>query len=265
MPLGVSATAPRSLLVVAHPGHELRVHGWLEQVRPEVWVLTDGSGHGAVSRVPSTRRVLAAVRATPGPVFGRWSDREAYRILLEGDSDAVGLVVDELAEVLKSPEVARVVGDAFEGFNPIHDLCRLVIDLAVVVAAEARGRAPQSFEFPLEAAPGWRVRPQAVHLQLDDAQLERKIAASQSYPELHQEVERALREHGRDAFRNEWLSPIEPLSTLSRARGRVPAYERYGEEQVSRGYYARVVRHDEHFAPLADRLVAAYRVACASR
>jgi IS5 family transposase len=102
------------------------------------------------------------------------------------------------------------------------------------------------------------VRPQALHLQLDDAQLERKVGASQSYPELHTEVERALQEHGRDAVRNEWLSPVEPLSTLARARGRVLAYERYGEERVRRGYYASVVRHDEHFAPLADRLVAAF-------
>src|SRR5688572_13191565 len=161
-----AARAPRSLLVVAHPGHELRLHGWLEQARPEVWVLTDGSGRGAVSRVPSTRRVLAAARATLGPVFGPWSDREAYRILLEGDVDAVGAVVDELAEALRNPEVARVAGDAFEGFNPIHDLCRLVIDLAVVVAAEARGRALPSFEFPLEAAPGSQVRPGTLRVQL---------------------------------------------------------------------------------------------------
>ena len=241
------------------------MHGWLEQARPEVWVLTDGSGRGDASRVPSTRRDLAAARATPGTVLGRWSDREAYRILLEGDRDAVGAVVDELAEALRDPEVALVAGDAFEGFNPIHDLCRLVIDLAVIVAAEARDRALQSFEFPLEAAPGWQVRPQALQLELDDAQLERKIAASQSYPELQMEVERALREHGRDAFRNEWLSPVEPLSTLSRARGGVLAYERYGEGQVNRGYYARVVRHDEHFAPLAERLVASYSTACAPR
>lgn len=241
------------------------MHGWLEQARPEVWVLTDGSGHGEVSRVPSTQRVLAAARAQPGPVFGRWSDREAYRILLEGDTAAVGAVVDELAEALRDPEVALVAGDAFEGFNPIHDLCRLVIDLAVVKADAARGRNLQSFEFPLEAAPGWQVRPEALRLQLDDAQLERKIAASQSYPELHAEVERALREHGRDAFRNEWLSPVEPLATLARARGRVPAYERYGEEQVKKGIYARVLRHDEHFAPLADRLVAAFAHACAKR
>lgn len=32
----------RAALVVAHPGHELRVYGWLEQARPRVFVLTDG-------------------------------------------------------------------------------------------------------------------------------------------------------------------------------------------------------------------------------
>ena len=37
----------RAVLVVAHPGHELRVHGWLELARPTVCILTDGSGHQA--------------------------------------------------------------------------------------------------------------------------------------------------------------------------------------------------------------------------
>src|SRR5438034_752023 len=31
----------RAALFIAHPGHELLVHGWLELVRPFVFVLTD--------------------------------------------------------------------------------------------------------------------------------------------------------------------------------------------------------------------------------
>jgi hypothetical protein len=258
-------TAARRLLVVAHPGHELRVHGWLEQAKPEVWVLTDGSGHGALSRVPSTRRVLAAAGVAPGPVFGRWSDREAYRILLEGDTSAVGSIVDELAKALTDEHVELVAGDAFEGFNPVHDLCRLIIDLAVLVAETARGRSLKNCEFPLEAAPGWEARPQALRLQLDNGQLDRKLAVAHSYPELRGEVDRALRSHGRDAFRNEWLSPVEPLATLSRACGRVVPYERYGEGRVRLGYYTRVLRYREHFAPLAERLVAAFGATSARR
>ena len=34
----------RAVLVVAHPGHELSLAGWLTIVRPAVFVMTNGSG-----------------------------------------------------------------------------------------------------------------------------------------------------------------------------------------------------------------------------
>src|SRR4029077_12021317 len=61
-------------LVVAHPGHELRVHGWLERHRPVVFVLTDGSGSTASSRLHSTQRILLRAEARQGSIFGRFSD-----------------------------------------------------------------------------------------------------------------------------------------------------------------------------------------------
>src|SRR5260221_8686768 len=48
----------RPALIIAHPGHELRVHRWLEKTRPLVLVLTDGSGRTAQSRLASTTRIL---------------------------------------------------------------------------------------------------------------------------------------------------------------------------------------------------------------
>ena len=80
-------TAGPALLVVGHPGHELMVHGWLEAARPLVMVLTDGSGHAGVSRLPSTAALLARAGATPGPIFGRFTDVELYRALLDCRTD----------------------------------------------------------------------------------------------------------------------------------------------------------------------------------
>src|SRR5262249_34481437 len=42
----------------AHPGHEVRLHGWLEMVRPEVFILTDGSGATGQSRLNATTTLL---------------------------------------------------------------------------------------------------------------------------------------------------------------------------------------------------------------
>ena len=72
-------------LVVAHPGHEISLHGWLERVKPVVFVLTDGSGQRGVSRLSSTTRVLERAGARRGPVYGRFTDGRIYDALLAGD------------------------------------------------------------------------------------------------------------------------------------------------------------------------------------
>src|ERR671917_288531 len=55
----------KAALVVAHPGHELCVYGWLEQARPRVFVLTDGSGRSGIPRLQSTTKILARHGAIP--------------------------------------------------------------------------------------------------------------------------------------------------------------------------------------------------------
>src|SRR3954470_24125660 len=84
-------------LIVAHPGHELRVHGWLEAARPRVCVLTDGSGRTGRSRLDSTTRVLDAAGACAGTVYGPLSDGDLYAAVLEHEHAPFTRVVEELA------------------------------------------------------------------------------------------------------------------------------------------------------------------------
>ena len=244
------------MLVVAHPGHELRVHGWLEQARPQVWVLTDGSGNGERGRLASTARLLARAGAVPGAIFGRLSDRGAYTLMMEGDVTTAAALVDELASALVEQQVDYVAGDACEGFNPVHDLCRLVIDAAIVVARRRSGRAVDDFEFALEAGPQWQGGGAEIQWQLDEAALARKLQAARDYPELAAEVERAVASFGEHAFACERLFRVEPFATLSSRFDGQPGYERHGEARVAAGLYAEVLRHRRHFAPLADAIIA---------
>src|SRR6267142_6198654 len=55
--MSASINQRRAALVVAHPSHELRVHGWLQMCHPWVLVLTDGSGRTGEPRLLSTRKV----------------------------------------------------------------------------------------------------------------------------------------------------------------------------------------------------------------
>src|SRR5215471_6691458 len=72
-------------LVVAHPGHELRVFGWLSRNKPRVYVMTDGSAQGGSHRIRSSARLLEAVGSEADRVFGEITDADMYRAILERD------------------------------------------------------------------------------------------------------------------------------------------------------------------------------------
>lgn len=256
----VSAAAPgagSSLLVVAHPGHEVRVHGWLESARPTVCVLTDGSGHTGEPRLASSVHVIAHAGARRGPIFGGLSDRAIYEALLAGQVARFATMASELAALIVRRRIALVVGDAAEGFNPGHDACRFIIDAAVAMAARC-GQAAANLAFVLDAAPG-DLPPHldaddAVCVTLDDAALARKLAAAHGYVELRHEVEAALARFGAEAFRREWLRPPDTARVVAAWDETTPFFERHGRARVAQGIYAESLTWRAHLRPLYDGL-----------
>jgi len=246
---------PRPVFVIAHPGHELRVHGWVERERPLVLVLTDGSGPLGRSRLASTAGLLARLGAEPGTVFGRLPDSALYEALLAGDHALFTGLADEIAGTLVRTGATLVVGDALEGYNPSHDVCRMLLDTAISLAEARTGQAIANNAILLAGAPD----PESacsVILVLDDAALERKRAAARDYGEMRSEVELALTRHGLEAYRREVLVPIRPFDWTPAEQP--PFYERHGEDRVAAGVYRRVIRYREHLAPLGDALATAH-------
>ena len=143
----------RVAVVVAHPGHELIVYRWMEEHHPIYCCLTDGSGGGATSRLSSTTRLLNTVGASAGPVYGRYPDKQLYRLLLEGRADVFVALAEELACAFEKAGVDYVAGDAVEGFNPAHDVCRLIVDGAVQILGRRTGRDVRNFDFLLDGPP----------------------------------------------------------------------------------------------------------------
>jgi hypothetical protein len=135
-------------LVVAHPGHELKIFGWLSECKPRVHILTDGSG-GGVPRLDSTATLLHRLGVVPGEVFGRVSDAEIYRAILDKRIATFLEIVDGLATSLIENETDFVAGDATEGFNPTHDICRALLNAAVSIAQRVTGRFIANYEFCL--------------------------------------------------------------------------------------------------------------------
>jgi len=243
----------KSILVVGHPGHELRVFNWLEIHRPAVFVITDGSGGSGHSRLSSTTRILDQVGASPGSFYGPVTDRQAYAAILNHDFEFFIRLTQKLARFLIDENVSCVVGDALEGYNPTHDACRLVIGAAVEMVLQTTGRVVLNYDFSLAGAPD--SVPQSPHfkLELDDDAFARKMSVAQSYAELESEVNDAIKEHRFEAFRVEYLRSVPNHPPVFVADYK-PYYEQFGEQRVSSGAYSQVIRYSEHVLPLAAAL-----------
>jgi len=245
---GVRAYAPTAL-VIAHPGHELRTFGWVARHVPRVFVLTDGGGAGERPRLARTDALLAALGAVREPSFPVQSDRQMYEQMLGGDLAPFIELVERLAAAFVTQGIATVAGDATEGFNPTHDLCRGLVNTAVAIA-QARSRRPiANYEFELtewERGGNASHDGSCVHVSLAEAVFRRKLEAARGYYDLHDEVDRALAARGEDYFRLECMRPgREPEEPVE-----PPYYELIGEDRVRHGTYERVLRYADHMRPI---------------
>jgi hypothetical protein len=247
----------KPFLIVGHPGHELRVHRWMEIAHPIVCVLTDGSGARGEGRIDSTTTVLERIGCTRGPIYGIMSDRDIYSAILNVDVSMFCSIADQIAAVFVEHGVDCVVGDSVEGYNPSHDICRLLINAAVRIAAPSTGRIA-NYDFALVGDPTYcppELRSDAIMISLDDDALARKVGAAEGYPELAGEVKAAISQYGVAPFARECLRPSDPANWIGWTSSEKPYYETYGEKRVAEGAYSEVLRFEKHVRPIAEALL----------
>jgi hypothetical protein len=247
--------AGRAALAIAHPGHELRVHGWMQRARPLVLVLTDGSGGKGSSRLASTERILRRTGARPGCLFGCCPDRQIYQAVLAGNTQFFLALAAELAGELIRNQIEVVVGDAAEGSILTHDLWRGVVNRAILITSQSLGRPLISLEFPLEEAQAIFAAESAAKylLRLSDSELREKLVAARSYRELTHEIELAIATDGEEGLRCESFFPTQIRDDDTDASAS-PRYELHGEQQVAAGVYSQVVRYQQHVLPILRAL-----------
>lgn len=243
-------------MVVAHPGHELRVFGWMAKSAPLVHILTDGSGASASPRIASSRSLFDEVGATPGEIFPAGSDGDLYRALLNGDYAFFFDIMERLTRSFVDHDIHEVAADAAEGFNPAHDLCRGLVNAAVSMARARTGRAIANYQFSLAEWIDERQAPydeHCRHLTLSESLFKTKLTIARNYPGLHREVDDALAAFGEEYFRREYLRPDENLLHVP-GTGPKPYYEIIGERRVATGTYGSTLRYADHVFPVLDAL-----------
>jgi hypothetical protein len=230
----------------------------MKAARPLVAVVTDGGGHAHQSRLHLTRALCAAAAAPVSPWFGVTTDEATYQAILNRDAEFFLRMADDFARMLREHAVDCVAGDAIEGYNPTHDLCRHVIDRAVRLASGAG--VIDNYAFLLEGNPlSTLSRPDCVRLELDEAELALKLTVGRDYAAtvggtLLGEVEHMLATYGETAFAHEYLIPVDAWASDSAGPPAPPYYETYGERQVTAGRYQHVIRLREHVTPIVSRL-----------
>lgn len=242
------AKGETSMLVLGHPGHELRLHGWLEQARPVVCVLTDGAGAAAAARATFSREMIDRVGGRVGPVFGQRTDRAWYQAILSGQVEPFVEAVREMLAIAWRLNVTLIVSDARDGYNPMHDAA---FDMARLVTARLvrEGRDVRHLVFPVTemtaGAPAWigRLSPDAVA---------RKEAALARYAPLASEIH-AARAHGAFDCGLEQLFEVAHLD----AGAEPPFYESVGRSRVSSGEYATMIERRRHYLPLMEAVAEA--------
>lgn len=253
------------MLVIGHPGHELRLYGWIGQAQPLVCVLTDGSGGDGMPRLAQTLQVLHTLGAEIGPVFGELSDREIYEKVLRHEYALFDTLCEQLVRLIDASNIDMVVSDAIEGYNPIHDLCEVLVRAAVAIARNRKNRSIRHYTIPLMGDPresaGHGSQAASLIIDLTPLQFIQKLESMRDYARraggiLQQEVEDAFHTYGEQAFAREYLftapaSGQEPEWGFTQGE---PFYETYGEERVATGHYQSVIRFHEHILPLVNRL-----------
>ena len=196
------------------------MHGWLER--------SAAAGLRADRRLRPTASTsrLASTAAAPRARRRRARDdlrpalrpRGLHALLSTATCDRCRAWPTSWPTALVAPRSTDVAGDAVEGFNPSHDLCRLVIDAAVVTGSTAR-RSPRrdDFEFPLEGAPGeWpRRRRRRLPWSSTTAPWRASCAAAATIPSWPPRWSAPLASHGRAAVRPRTPLPVQPCRTSS--------------------------------------------------
>lgn len=245
-------TNRRAALIIAHPGHELRVFNWLVLARPSVFVLTDGSGRSGRSRLHQTTQILNQTGACPGSIYGRFSDREVYSAILQQDIERFVRMAAELSAALQTEQIDYVVSDAVEGYNPAHDICHLIASAAVEHLRKL-GRCLKSFEVLLTSRNGHSLvnGQDMISIEVNPEVLSQKLQAAANYSELAFDLAQILQQEGIDALRKESMRGMKPFGV---APDDPPFYETYGQKQVEHGYYQEVIRYREHILPIVEAL-----------
>lgn len=280
IPLGNGA------LSVAHAGHELRLHGFLEKSKPYIFVLSEGAKLNAkdslmlfswkyISEVIDKKDCFGILTLkNPDESICYINDSQIYTEILLGNTGFFGMYMSMMIQNFQKKKIDYVICDASEGTNAIHELCRIMTDICVKYIQNTTGKKIMNYEYSVNTPFNRDLTDACIHVELDDEAFQRKIVALLSYhPSILQdlkpdisldmnivseyrkskhgavELKKIIEEIHPAFFRNEYIRPYiykEPTEK--------PLYEVREEQLVAQGALNEAISYEGHIKPLKAKL-----------
>lgn len=193
-------------LSIAHPGHELRMHGFLEMARPYTFILTDNSEekgqdlmwdtikvidratkqgmslNPAQLKNPDLRKALKVSLKESAEKKEHIKDSQIQYDLVNRHIDFFRYYVDFMVENLIKYDITHLACDASEDYHPVHEIVRMIAELAVTRMKNVEGKDIALYDFALSRPYDESLTEDCVKMELDEDMLDRKLKALVNYP-----------------------------------------------------------------------------------
>lgn len=247
------------VIVFSHPNHELAVFGLLQRLSPFLVYLTDGGG---TNRLAQTRQGLKSIGLLGKALFLNHTEKSFYDSLLACDTEFFEGIAEEVRASFQKIRPERILCDAIEFYNPVHDVTLPVVraalheypDKPVLEVPLVYQRPVEGESYEVQRLPASR-RAGQIALRLSEEELDAKInARDQIYTILADQMGPVLSELPRAHVGPEYVAP---------ARSGVPEpgpdvtlrYERRAQVLVDRGEIEHKITYKRHYLPVASSLL----------
>lgn len=193
-------------LTIAHPGHELRLHGFLEQTSAFVFILTDGSHRSgqdlmmdsikaidkackqgkklslAYMQSNESKKIFKLSVPDAEPGSEHLKDSQIYNEILNQHTDLFAMYINFMATNLIKYKIDYLVSDSSEGTNVCHEITNIMADIAVKLVEKKLGRKIIRYDFAIDKPYNEHLQDDYIHVELDAAAVNRKLDAMLKFP-----------------------------------------------------------------------------------
>lgn len=278
--------AGNGALSIAHAGHELRLHGFIEKAKPYIFILSQGQPEGVRdSRMPYSERYILDVinkrhsferltfkGKTDNNIYIK--DAQIYSELILGTTDFFRAYISMMVIAMKEQKIDYIVTDASEGKNIIHEMCSIMTNIAVKYILQTTGKKIEQFQYSVINSFKHGANEDSIQVKLDKEATDQKLSYYLTYhPSILEELKpditidmavvgelRKTREGlielkdiiykiNPNFFENEYIiqySPIAPTEILW--------YEAEGKKLVAEGMCSEVITYEKHIQPMEKKL-----------